>query len=218
MFFLIDLIQNVVTLTKQKHHVMRILFTLACVFFVLLSYAQPASKVMVSGTITDTDSVPIQGVAIINVKTGKITRTDKNGYFKTEFSVKDSVLIYHIAYKKQFVNSNDSRKKFVLEPEVHELMQVNVLDKSKQEQKNLDSTMISVRDLAPKEKLTGYDKKSTLSYFIDENGSHNKGFSTYFGPTFHIPFGKTTSKVIKREEKRQLKEMTAHYHLVKGEK
>jgi hypothetical protein len=197
---------------------MRILLTIVCASFVILSYAQPASKIMVSGIVTDTDSFPIQGVAIINVKTGKITRTDKKGYFQTEFSVKDSVLIYHIAYKKQFVNSNDSRKNFVLEPEVFELMQVDVLDKSKLEKKYLDSTMISVSQLAPKEKLTGYDQKTTLSYFVDENGSHNKGFSPYFGPSFKIPFGKKTKNVIKREENRQIKELTSHYHLVKTEK
>jgi len=207
--------QNVVTLTKQKRHVMRILFTIACVFLVLLSFAQSAGKVTVSGIITDTDSFPIQGVAIINVKTGKINRTDKTGFFQTEFSLRDSVLFYHIAYKKQFVNSNDSRKKFVLEPEVFELMQVDVLDKSKLEKKYLDSTMVSVKELAPKEKLTGYDEKSTLEYFVDASGSHNKGFSPYFGPTFKIPFGKKTANVIKREEKRQIKEMTSHYHLVK---
>jgi len=197
---------------------MRILLTIVCALFVLLSYAQPTSKVKISGIVTDTDLIPIQGAAIINVKTGKITRTDKNGYFQTEFSVKDSVLIYHIAYKKQFVNSNDIRMKFVLEPEVFELNQVDVLDKSRQEKKNLDSTMISVNQLAPKKKLTGYDEKSTLEYFVDEKGTHNKGFSPYFGPSFQIPFGKKTSNVIKREEKRQLKEMTSHYHLVKNEK
>jgi len=197
---------------------MRILLTFVCVFFVLLSYAQPAGKVSVSGIVTDTDSFPIQGVAIINVKTGKITRTDQKGYFQTEFSVKDSVLIYHIAYKKEFVNSNDSRKTFVLEPEVHELMQVNVLDKNKQTNKNLDSMMQSVSDLAAKEKLSGYDEKSTLSYFVDETGTHNKGFSPYFGPSFKIPFGKNIAHIIHREEQRQLKEMTSHYHLVKPEK
>jgi hypothetical protein len=116
------------------------------------------------------------------------------------------------------VNSSDNRKRFILEPEVHELMQVDILDKNTKQKEYLDSTMISVKQLAPKQKLVGYDKKSKMAYFIDENGSHTKGFSPYFGPSFHLNFGKTTSKVIRREQKRQLKELTAHYHVVNAEK
>jgi hypothetical protein len=187
-------------------------------FIFLQVYAQPSGKIQVSGIVLSNDSLPVQGAAIINVQTGKLIHTDKKGFFQTEFAVMDSLLIYHIAYKKQFVNKNDNRKYFVLEPEVHELMQVDILDKSKQEKKYLDSTMIQINQLAPKEKLTGYEKKSTMNYFIEENGSHTKGFSPYFGPTFNFNFGKNTNNVIRREERRQLKEMTSHYHLVKPEK
>lgn len=197
---------------------MRLLLTFVCVFFVLLSFSQTTGKVSVSGIITDTNTFPIQGVAIINVKTGKVARTDQKGYFKTEFSVRDSVLIYHIAYKKQFVNSNDSRKTFVLEPEVFELQQVDVMDKNKQTNKNLDSMMQSVSELAAKKQLSGYEEKSTLNYFVDETGSHTRGFSPYFGPSFKIPLGKNISAIIHREEQRQIKELTSHYHLVKPAK
>ena len=197
---------------------MRLLLAFVCIFIVLFGEAQITGKVLVSGTVVDTDFMPIHGVAIINVKTGKIVRTDNKGYFQTDFFVNDSLLIYHIAYKKQFINSNDIRKKFVLEPEVFELKQVDVLDKNKQINKSIDSMVISAKQLAAQKELPDYDKKSTLDYFVDESGSHTKGFSPYFGPTIKIPFGKSTSKVIKREEKRQRKEMTAHYHLVKAEK
>lgn len=192
---------------------MRFIISVLCFLFVLQSYAQPLDKIRISGIVVGTDSVPIRGVAIINVKTGKIVHTDKNGNFHIEFSVKDSLLIYHIAYKKQFVNSSDDRKYFVLQPEVHELMQVDVLDKTKLEKKYLDSTMVEINQQAPKQKLTGYDQKSTLEYFVNENGSHNKGFSPYFGPSFHFNFEKNTANVIKREERRQRKKLTAYYHL-----
>lgn len=193
---------------------MRFSFLFICMLFLVQGFAQTQSKIKLSGVILNTDSVPIQGVAIINVKTGKTSHSDKKGYFESEFAVNDSLLIYHISFKKQFVNSLDSRKRFVLEPEEHVLMQVDILDKNRKQQEYLDSTMISVKELAPKQKLTGYDKKSKMSYFIEENGSHTKGFSPYFGPSFNLNFGKTTSKVIQREYKRQLKELTAHYRLV----
>ncbi|MEI8112302.1 MAG: hypothetical protein WCI54_01660 [Bacteroidia bacterium] len=197
---------------------MRYNLFLVCLFFILNGYSQNTGRILISGIVLSSDSVPVQGAAIINVQTGKLIHTDKKGFFQSEFAVKDSLLIYHIAYKKMFVNKNDNRKYFVLEPEIHELLQVDVLDKSKQEKKYLDSTMIQINQLAPKEKLTGYDKKSTMTYFIEENGSHTRGFSPYFGPTFKFNFGRNTNNVIRREQKRQLKEMTSHYHLVKTEK
>jgi hypothetical protein len=130
-----------------------------------------------------------------------------------ELPLKDSLLIYHIAYKKQFVNNNDNRKYFMLEPEVHELMQINILNKTKLEKRYLDSTLFSIKQVAPTVKLTGYDKRSSMQYFIDENGSLNKGFSPYFGPSFHIPLERNTAKVLKREQSRQIKKLTTHYHL-----
>jgi hypothetical protein len=72
---------------------MRLSLLFVFLFLVLQGYAQSPSKIKVSGIVLGTDSVPIQGVAIINVKTGKISRTDKKGYFESEFAVKDSLLI-----------------------------------------------------------------------------------------------------------------------------
>ena len=194
---------------------MRFFISILSLFFVLHCYSQSSNKISVSGIVITKDSIPIQGVAIINIKTGKIVHTDKNGNFHMEFAVPDSLLIYHIAFKRQFVNNNDNRKYFMLEPEVHELMQVDVLDKTKLERRHLDSTVVAIKQIAPTEKLTGYDKKSSMQYFIDENGTHTKGFSPYFGPSFYIPFEKNTVNVLKREQKRQLKKLTSHYHLVK---
>jgi hypothetical protein len=195
---------------------MRILLTIVIVFLVFLCHAQLPDKVLISGTIKDTYRIPIKGVAIINVKTGKVNRTDSKGFFETEFSAKDSVLIYHIAYKKEFINSNENRKEFILEAEVIELKEVNITEKANIS--NMDSLSNSATDLAKQKQLSGYDEKDQLSYFVDEKGTHNKGFSPYFGPTFKIPFGRDLKTIIKREEQRQIKEMTSHYHLVSPEK
>ena len=192
---------------------MRYLITIMGIIFVLNSYAQTLDKFHVSGIVISSDSVPIPGVAIIDIHSGKIVHTDNKGNFHMEFPLNDSLLIYHIAYKKQFINNNDIRKYFVLQPEVHELMQVDILNKSRLEKQFLDSTLFSIKQLAPQKKLTGYDKESRMQYFVDENGSLNKGFSPYFGPRFPIHLERNTAKVLKREQRRQLKKLTAHYHL-----
>jgi hypothetical protein len=166
--------------------IMRFFAFLVCIFSILNGYSQTSVRVLISGYVISDDSLPVQGAAIINSQTGKSIHTDKNGYFESEFAVKDSLLIYHIAYKKQFLTKNDSRKYFVIEPEVHDLMQVDVLDKDEKEKKHLDSTVFMIKQIAPKKKLTGYDNKSTVDFFIDENGSHKKGFSNHFGPTLNI--------------------------------
>jgi hypothetical protein len=166
--------------------IMRFSAFLVCAFFILNGYSQTSGRILISGYVISSDSLPVQGAAIINSQTGQLVHTDKKGYFQSDFAVKDSLLIYHIAYKKQFVNKSDTRKYFVIEPEVHDLMQVDILDKDEQEKKHLDSTVFMIRQIAPKKKLFGYEKKSTVDFFIDENGSHKKGFSPYFGPTLNM--------------------------------
>jgi len=165
---------------------MRYSFFLVCLFFLLNAYSQTSEKILISGYVISSDSLPVPGAAIINSQTGNLIHTDKKGYFQSEFAEKDSLLIYHIAYKKQFVNRNDTRKYFVIEPEVHDLMQVDIVDKNEKENKYLDSTVFVIKQIAPKKKLSGYDKKSTVDFFIDENGSHKKGFSPFFGPTLNF--------------------------------
>jgi len=176
------------------------------IFLVLQSYSQSPAKIPFSGIVVSNDSIAIPGVAIIDTQSGKIlAHTNAKGF-------------YHIAFKRRFVNGKDLGKRIILEPEVHELMQVDVIDKQEKEQKHLEQTVDEIKRIAPLKKLTGYDLKSRQSYFIDENGSHNKGFSPYFGPTIKSPAGKIVALVAGSEEKRQRKKLTSHYHLVKKPK
>ena len=189
------------------------------IFLVLQSYSQSPAKIPFSGIVVSNDSIAIPGVAIIDTQSGKIlAHTNAKGFFQTEINADDSVCIYHIAFKRRFVNGKDLGKRIILEPEVHELRQVDVIDKQEKEQKHLEQTVDEIKRMAPMKKLTGYDLKSRQSYFIDENGSHNKGFSPYFGPTIKSPAGKIVALVAGSEEKRQRKKLTSHYHLVKKPK
>lgn len=194
---------------------MRYILLAFSVFLVSQCYSQSPQKILISGVVIGPDSAVIPGVAIINTRTLKTVRTNLYGYFQTEIASEDSLLVYHIAFKKRFITSGNNGHRIVLEPEIQELRQVDIIDKKEQEQKNLDNTVSEIKRLAPMKKLSGYDQKSRQSYFIDANGSHNKGIIPFFGPTIKSPLAKAVALVAGTEEKRQRKKLTSHYHLIK---
>ncbi|MBW8332265.1 MAG: hypothetical protein K0M40_09615 [Prolixibacteraceae bacterium] len=183
--------------------------------FVFEGYSQNTKETMLSGIVVGNDSVPVSDVAIINIRTGKTTRTNTNGFFQIEIALEDSFLVYHIAYKKRIINEKHNGRYIVLEPQIVELMQVDVTDKNEKELKNLEETVDDIKRLSPLKKPEGFDIKSRQSYFYEQHGSHTKGFSPFFGPTVRSPIGKIISLVAGSEEKRQRKKLTSHYQLVK---
>ncbi len=196
---------------------MRFIFFALFLFSGIDCAAQSNKKILISGIVISPDSVPVIDVAIINTRTGRTVRTRENGFFQTEISSEDSLLIYHISFKRQFINERNNGRYIFLEPEVQELLQVDVIDKQVLEQNNLNQTMKDIQHI-PLEKPTGYDLKSRQTYFIEEHGSHNRGFSPFFGPTVHIPLTKIadliTSGIMKQSPRKKL---TSHYHFEKKE-
>jgi len=195
------------------------LFVLA-IFLVIAyqSYSQLTGKIKLSAIVVDQDSVPIQNVAIMNIHSGKTIRTDAKGFFQAEILPNDSIFIYHIAYKRRFATESDNGKLIVMEPEIHELNQVDVTDKTEQERKNLEETVKDIKRLAPLRKDADYDMKSRQNSFIKQNGSHDKGFSPFFGPSTSTSLQKVAGVVAGTKEKRLRKKLTSHYHLVKKRK
>lgn len=191
-----------------------IILSLLLVFF-LDCFPQQSGKILISGIIINTDSVPVPDVAIININSGKTVRTNTNGFFQTEMDPGDSLLVYHISFKKLFLTEKNNVSKIMIEPQIQEIIQVDIVDKYRKELKNLEETEKDIKRLAPIEKLSGYDLHSEQEYFIAENGTHNKGFSPFFGPTIPIPVSKVTSIFTEMEERRELKKLTSHYHLLK---
>lgn len=180
--------------------------------------AQNPKPILISGIIVDTDSIALPDVAVINVRTGKTVRTNSDGFFETTMAEEDSLLAYHIAYKRLFISYRDNARTLVMFPETHELLQVEVTEDSEAAQKKADKLSEDIMRVAPMKKMTGYDHKSRSDYFYEENGSHNKAFSPYFGPTARISVGKIGEVLSKISRKRQLKKNTTHYHLVKEKK
>lgn len=196
---------------------MRILLLLIAFLSVLHSFSQPVKSILMSAIVISPDSVPIPDVAIINARTGKTVRTNSTGFFQAEIMEGDSLIAYHIAFKKRFIHETDNIRHLVLEPEIQELLQIDVTDQE-QEKKNLEQTVDDIKRLAPLKKLSGYDLKSRQKQFIEDHGSHNKGFSPYFGPKTQVPLEKIGGLVSNLTKRRQLKKLSSHYHLVKTKK
>ena len=185
------------------------------VSFTLESAAQTTGKILISCIISNPDSVAIPDVAVIDVRTGKTVRTNSNGFFQIEIAENDSLLAYHIAYKKRFININDNGKSIVLEPEVQEIMQVDILDNKEQEQKKINQVENDIKRIAPLKKNEGYDPKVSMKNFVAEHGSHDKAYIQFFGPTVGVSTGQIATVISKISNKRKLKKLTSHYHLVK---
>jgi len=105
----------------------------------------------------------------------------------------------------------------MLEPQVNELMQVDVKDNAIQEMRNLQQTLEEIKRVALEKKFAHSDYTESLRQkrFVDQNGSHDKGFKYFFGPTVHLPVEKIIASVSGSDDKRERKKLTSHYHLVK---
>lgn len=166
---------------KLRH--MRAALTLILLWIITPAYPQSYPPVLISGIVIGTDSVPIANVIITNVRTGKKVLSSDNGFFQTEISGNDSLFVYHIAYKRRFINEHNNGKYIILEPEVQELMQIDVIDDKKQTE-NLKETVDNIKKLAQDDpKDPGYDPGAKTKDFVSRVGSHDKAFSPYFGPT-----------------------------------
>ena len=164
---------------------------------------QPMQKITITGIVVSADSLPVSGVAIVNIHTGKTVRTNTAGYFRAEITGDDSLLVYHISYQKHYINKKDNGKLIILEPEIQHIKQVDIVDKQRMEQRNLDQTVDDILRLAPMKQLSGYQLHSSQEYFILENGTHTKGFSPYFGPTFHLSLAKVPDLIGKTETQKE---------------
>ena len=191
-----------------------LLLTFACMG-AFHAYSQAPVSTQLSAVVVGPDSLPLHGVAIINTRTGHTVRTNQNGFFQTEIAEDDSVFIYHIAFKRKFANESANGKIIVLELQINELRQVDVTDNTIKQLKNLEQTVKDIKRLAPMKKLTDYDMDSRQTRFIEQNGSHTKGFMPFFGPTVHVPVEKIITVVAGSDDKRLRKKLTSHYHLVK---
>lgn len=206
---------RLIRLLNKKRIIMRFYILLTVLFTAFHCFSQEPEKLLLSGIVLNTDSVPLSNVAIVNIRTGKVMRTNTTGYFQAEIAAEDSLLVYHIAYKNRFINAKQNCRYIILEPDIKEILQVDVLDKKEKKQENLEQTMGDIKRLAPMQKLSRNELKSVQQHFVDEQGTHTKGFSPFFGPTIPIQLGKLEAKIADIKEHQIQKKLTSHYHLGK---
>lgn len=197
---------------------MRILLLSLAFLMALQVYSQSEEMTVLSGIVVDSDSVPIPDMAIINTRTLTTVRTNEKGFFQVLISDNDSLLIYHIAYKRRFITKKNNGELIIMEPEINEIKQVDVTNNYIKELKNLQKTVDEIKRVAPLEKQSKEERKSRITNFVEQNGSHNKGFSPFFGPTVSVPIGKIIQLTGMDMEKQKRKKLTSHYHLVKPER
>ncbi|MBL7967828.1 MAG: hypothetical protein JNK09_12580 [Prolixibacteraceae bacterium] len=163
--------------------------------------AQSPKKSLLSAVLMSPDSVAIPDVAIINVRTEQAVRTNTKGFFQIEIMEGDSLITNHIAFKKRVITEANNARTLFLEPEIRELQPIDVTTDNSQEEQQMKEMAQSINQIARQKKLDGFDRKSRQTYFYDQHGSYNRGFSPHFGPTVGIPLGKIT-RLFKRKSRK----------------
>jgi hypothetical protein len=174
------------------------LILFAFLFAAFNGSAQPPKKSLLSAVVMSPDSVAIPDVAIINVRTEQAVRTNAKGFFQIEIEEGDSLITNHIAFKKRVITEAYNARTLILEPEIRELMPIDVTTNNNQEEQQMKEMAQSINQIAKQKKLDGFDRKSRQTYFYDQHGSYNRGFSPHFGPTVGIPLWKIT-RLFKRK-------------------
>ena len=144
------------------------------------------------------DSLVIPDVAIINIRTEQTVRTNTKGFFQVEIEAGDSLITNHIAFRKRIITEADNAHTLILEPEIQELQPIDVTSEKNQEEQQMREMAQSINQIAKQKKLDGFDRKSRQTYFYDQHGSYNRGFSPHFGPTVGLPLWKIT-RIFKRK-------------------
>ena len=80
---------RLIRLLNKKRIIMRFYILLTVLFTAFLCFSQEPEKLLLSGIVLNTDSVPLSNVAIVNIRTGKVMRTNTTGYFQAEIAAED---------------------------------------------------------------------------------------------------------------------------------
>lgn len=155
-----------------------------------------------SAIVLDQDSLPIFGATVVNPRTGNMVKTDKKGFFCAKIAEDDSLLVYHIAYRRRFLHLSDNCLRLQLIPENYRLNEVTVYEDSASIARKMDAIVQEIRTKALSKKLEGYDRTSRQDRFYFDNSVRAKASSPYFGPTANISFGQIAGlfKKLKRNK------------------
>lgn len=130
---------------------MRKLFLSWLFAFMAMSLAYGQSRV-ISGTVTDNDSLPLEAVTVVVVGTQKTTSTDAKGNFKIEASNGQSLRFIYIGAEPYttLLNTESSNLKIKMAVSVNDLNTVVVTGYQKERKKDLTGavSVVNMKDIA----------------------------------------------------------------------
>jgi len=124
---------------------MKVLFLFMTTLIPVLSFSQTGEDqtALYSGYVLDEDSVPIGNAYLISFRTTKIVTTDSLGAFRIRLQKGDSLMVFHVSFKRKIVLADTLskiRSLIVLQKEFHLIMEVTIRDQ-KQELINLEKNV-----------------------------------------------------------------------------
>ncbi|MRX64783.1 SusC/RagA family TonB-linked outer membrane protein [Maribacter luteus] len=114
--------------------------------FTLVSSLGLAQERTVTGTVTDTDNVPVPGVNVVIMNTTKGTATDFDGLFQLEVSSGDIVQFSYLGYVTQSVTISDQTQlNVVLVEDQNQLEEVVVVGYGSRKKSDITGSVSSVK-------------------------------------------------------------------------
>jgi len=110
LFTIVSTLLTVFTASLQYNNRRMKRLPVVCLLFIVFdtfSQTLPDSTIIFSGYVFDSDSIPVEGVYLLNCRTLMAVSTDSSGHFRTRVQPGDSLVTNHISYKRMFIHGNE---------------------------------------------------------------------------------------------------------------
>ncbi len=125
--------------------------------FFLIAFALPfcsfaqeskdSTVTLLSGIVLDEDSLPVENAYLIRFSTTSYVTTDNMGEFNINLQRDDSIMVYHVSYKRLILKKEDfssGKDTIILEKETHMIPEITIND-HKRDLINLQKNMEGIR-------------------------------------------------------------------------
>ena len=146
---------------KNKFPNAKYLFVLIPFAFPACSFAQEAkdSTTLLSGIVLDEDSLPVENAYLIRFSTTSYVTTGNTGKFTISLQRSDSLMVYHLSYKRLVLRVEDFKNRkdtIILKKEIHIIPEVTINDHQRDLinlQKNMEGIRVTLKQPYNPQKL-----------------------------------------------------------------